>query len=423
MKDFYKILGVKENASEEEIRARWVELTKRYHPDRGEDMASDEKIREINEAYQILKHSSTRVEYDLQRAYGQEKRGSYFKKLSIPASLLIIFIIVGLIYFNRFQTTSVSELTASNQINQTNLSRLPSNLSVQGEMGSLFHWDQRNEINQRNQIDQINPIDPTTQKPSVASKPQRIDSSTQQTQRLKDPVTPITQLSNDLITNRPSDAKDSMTQRPNDAKTPINPIIPTAQAAEIQNPSPSVAVVATTQKVQLPQQPKDSIDAIDPTTQRLKDPTNPMISTNITIQTNAADPKIELAQFKPPSLLATEDEVRKFFDSYTERYNRMDIESFLSLFSSKAIQNKKDGLEGIRKIYTNFFNQGKEVRYRAQDMKIETYQNAIEARARYEIEQILKIGGEKKVWRGQICWVLGKENGALKILSLDYQHQ
>lgn len=401
MKDFYKILGVKENASEEEIRARWVELTKRYHPDRGEDMASDEKIREINEAYQILKHSSTRVEYDLQRAYGQEKRGSYFKKLSIPASLLIIFIIVGLIYFNRFQTTSVSELTASNQINQRN---------------------PRNEINQRNQIDQINPIDPTTQKPSVASKPQRIDSSTQQTQRLKDPVTPITQLSNDLITNRPSDAKDSMTQRPNDAKTPINPIIPTAQAAEIQNPSPSVAVVATTQKVQLPQQPKDSIDAIDPTTQRLRDPTNPMISRNITIQTNAADPKIELAQFKPPSLLATEDEVRKFFDSYTERYNRMDIESFLSLFSSKAIQNKKDGLEGIRKIYTNFFNQGKEVRYRAQDMKIETYQNAIEARARYEIEQILKIGGEKKVWRGQICWVLGKENGALKILSLDYQH-
>jgi len=118
MKNYYKILGVKKNASEEEIRVRWIELTKRYHPDRGEDKTSGEKIREINEAYQVLKHSYTRVEYDLQRAYGQEKRGSYFKKLSIPASLLIIFIIVGLIYFNRFQTTSVSELTASNQTNQ-----------------------------------------------------------------------------------------------------------------------------------------------------------------------------------------------------------------------------------------------------------------------------------------------------------------
>jgi hypothetical protein len=33
------------------------------------------------------------------------------------------------------------------------------------------------------------------------------------------------------------------------------------------------------------------------------------------------------------------------------------------------------------------------------------------------------MGGEKKVWRGNVHWVLGKENGALKIISLDYQHQ
>jgi hypothetical protein len=47
----------------------------------------------------------------------------------------------------------------------------------------------------------------------------------------------------------------------------------------------------------------------------------------------------------------------------------------------------------------------------------------LEVRARYEIEQILKMGGEKKVWRGNIRWVLGKENGVLRILSIDYQHQ
>jgi hypothetical protein len=101
----------------------------------------------------------------------------------------------------------------------------------------------------------------------------------------------------------------------------------------------------------------------------------------------------------------------------------MDIEGFLSLFSSKAIQNQKDGPEEIRKIYINFFNQGKEVRYHIQDMKSEIYQNSLEVRARYEIEQILKMGGEKKVWRGNIRWVLGKENGVLRILSIDYQHQ
>jgi hypothetical protein len=103
MKDFYKILGVRENASEQEIRERWIELTKRYHPDRSEESTSGEKIREINEAYQVLKHSSTRLEYDLKTTYGrrekESKRGSYFKKLGLPAGILIISMIIGVIYF------------------------------------------------------------------------------------------------------------------------------------------------------------------------------------------------------------------------------------------------------------------------------------------------------------------------------------
>src|SRR5512137_1659559 len=98
MKDFYKILGVMENASEEEMRERWVELTKRYHPDRGEDLSSDERIREINEAYHVLKHSSTRVEYDLKRTYGQKKRKSYSKRVGIPAGILVIAILICIIY-------------------------------------------------------------------------------------------------------------------------------------------------------------------------------------------------------------------------------------------------------------------------------------------------------------------------------------
>jgi len=132
--------------------------------------------------------------------------------------------------------------------------------------------------------------------------------------------------------------------------------------------------------------------------------------------------KIELAQFKPPSLLATEDDVRKFFANYIERYNQMDLEGFLSLFSSKAIQNQKNRIEGTRKIYTDFFNQGQEVRCQIQDMKIEIYQNAVEVKARYQIEQISKKSEGRMVWKGQIQWVLIKENGAFKIVSLDYQH-
>ena len=354
MKDFYKILGVKINASEEEIRVRWIELTKRYHPDRGEDKTSGEKIREINEAYQILKHSSTRVEYDLQRTYGQEKRGSYFKKLSIPASLLIIFIIVGLIYFNRFQTTSVSELTASNQINQTNLSRLPSNLSVQGEMQSLFHWDL------------IAPTDAITQRPKDPK-----DSKDSTTQRLSDASAPTIQMNSTNPTN-------PITQLPNNLMTNRFP---------------------------------DPIESTDAMTQRLPDPPD------------TTDLQLQLAQFKPPSLLATEEEVIQFFGKYIERYKQKDIDGFLSLFSSRAAQNRKDGLDGIRKIYTDFFDRSQTLRYRMVDRKIEIYENGVEVRARYELEQILIKSGEKKVWRGTIRWVLVKEDGILKIISLDYQHE
>ena len=346
IKNYYKILGVKKNASEEEIRVRWIELTKRYHPDRGEDKTSGEKIKEINEAYQVLKHSSTRVEYDLRRAYGQEKREgereSYFKKLGVPVSILFVFIIISVIYVKNSQFPTSPELIVSNKIDK------------------IDQTNQRNEINQRNKIDQIgqtNPIDPTTQKLSVASKPQRIVTLTQPQQRIDVP-----------------------TQQP-----------------QLATSTPAV-----------------------PITLNQRNQTNQTDQRNQIDQTNL---KIDLAQFKPPSLLATEDEARKFFNNYIERYTRMDIEGFLSLFSSKAVQNQKDGLEGIRKIYANFFNQSKEVGYHLQDMKIEIYQNAIDVKARYEIEQILKIGGEKKVWRGQICWVLGKENGALKIFTLDYQHQ
>lgn len=57
-KNPYKVLGVKEGASYDEIKRSYRELVKKYHPDRYRnnplaDLA-DEKMREINEAYEYL---------------------------------------------------------------------------------------------------------------------------------------------------------------------------------------------------------------------------------------------------------------------------------------------------------------------------------------------------------------------------------
>jgi ketosteroid isomerase-like protein len=124
---------------------------------------------------------------------------------------------------------------------------------------------------------------------------------------------------------------------------------------------------------------------------------------------------------KVKPLIAKEEEVRQFFANFIDRYTRKDIDAFLSFFSSKAVHNQKDGFEEIRKIYANFFNQSRGLQYHIEDAKIEIYENAVEVKARYELDQVLKKGGKKKVWRGHIRWVLDKEDGALKILSLDYQ--
>ncbi len=58
-----------------------------------------------------------------------------------------------------------------------------------------------------------------------------------------------------------------------------------------------------------------------------------------------------------------------------------------------------------------------------EDTKIQIYQNAVEVWARYEIDQTLEKGGKKRVWTGEIRWILLRENGDLRIRFLDFRPQ
>ncbi len=71
MKDYYKILGVSENATQEEIKQAYKKLAMKYHPDRNPgDKQAEEKFKEINEAYSVLSDPEKRKQYDQLRRFG-----------------------------------------------------------------------------------------------------------------------------------------------------------------------------------------------------------------------------------------------------------------------------------------------------------------------------------------------------------------
>ena len=174
-------------------------------------------------------------------------------------------------------------------------------------------------------------------------------------QKLYDPIDRVTQRPCEIVDLPSPRLPDSETQRPDDPPTQISYDAPT--------PKPYDAIESKTQR------PHDTL------TQRPAGSGVPVI------------PKPDIAK---------EEEVSRFFNNYIERYTRKDVDGFLSLFSLKAVQNQKDGMEGIRKIYNHFLNQSQDIRYHMEDVKTEIYENGVEVKARYEVDQVLKKGGGKK---------------------------
>jgi hypothetical protein len=400
MKNYYRIIGVKKDASEEEIREHWVQLMRKLHPDQKmEGAMEDERIKEINEAYQVLKHSSTRVEYDLKRAYDQEKSRFHFSTLSIPICIFILLVAVGALYLKKSQFSIQTVLTALNKTNQMN---------------------QKGQIDRKDERDPAEQIPASTHSRILASTHPRINPIASKTRKPeRSDVRNDNNVLNDLTINASTHVRiDESTPPP---VATINPIVSATQQPERSsvhndnNVLNDLTINASTH-IRIDESTPPPVATINPIVSATQQPERSSVHNDNNVLNdltiNASTP-----------LIATEEDVRHFFANYTERYTRKDLDGFLSLFSPRVVQNRQDGLEGIRKIYGNFFKQSQDIEYHLSEIKIEIYQNGVEVKARYELVQLLKKSGEKKIWRGDIRWTLVKEDGALKILSLDYQPQ
>lgn len=85
--DHYKLLGVKDTASKEEISKAYRKLALKYHPDKNHAANAEDKMSALNEAYKVLQDERKRESYDRfdlpqTRKADRESQGSYQRQAS-----------------------------------------------------------------------------------------------------------------------------------------------------------------------------------------------------------------------------------------------------------------------------------------------------------------------------------------------------
>lgn len=64
MKNYYKVLGINEQATLDEIKKAYKQLAILYHPDKNKDSSAIQMFKDISDAYQVLSNSNKKDEYD-----------------------------------------------------------------------------------------------------------------------------------------------------------------------------------------------------------------------------------------------------------------------------------------------------------------------------------------------------------------------
>jgi len=75
-KDYYQILGVARDATEEDIKKAYRKLARKFHPDVSKEPNAEERFKEIGEAYEVLKDKEKRAAYD---HLGRHRPGEDFR--------------------------------------------------------------------------------------------------------------------------------------------------------------------------------------------------------------------------------------------------------------------------------------------------------------------------------------------------------
>lgn len=134
MKNYYEILQIAPTASDEIVRAAYRAMAKLYHPDttKYEKTVAEQRMKEINEAYQVLSDPIQRAEYDaqLQRSHDQSPPKKTASKDTAPEEAA------------PRSSDGTGEEQTSDSVRQSGPEppRPPSENVPQSKLGRLFHF-------------------------------------------------------------------------------------------------------------------------------------------------------------------------------------------------------------------------------------------------------------------------------------------
>ena len=81
--DYYEVLGVSRDASDQELKSAYRKMALKYHPDRNPgDHAAEEKFKQASEAYQVLCDTDKRAAYDRYGHAGLRSGGFWFMEMN-----------------------------------------------------------------------------------------------------------------------------------------------------------------------------------------------------------------------------------------------------------------------------------------------------------------------------------------------------
>ena len=402
----YLTLALSRTASEAQIHKRWKDLMLIYHPDRNSDEDSASCAKRINEAYSVLKDHRKKTEYDsksanpagphftshrknIVRTQGSKdhlslspKVRSYLLKLIIPSCMAVSVLVLLTIFLRNWQKDySYDIVVTPKQVSQD---------IVQGEKSpdpekEKAKGDQENPpLKQKSHNPLFEPFNKPYE-PYPEKTPKETDDRTRGLKSLAFFGTKGAPLEKPM-----PDAKSGGGDKMLGEKTELPSVSNAVQSSQDEN-----------------------LKKGDPSALLQKKPSSEQKET-----LGGSESSLSGTKETPPNV---ETEVFLFLSRYIVAYEEGDIMKFMDLFSQYAIENNTLRYSDIRHFYRKNFEENR-YNYVLKNVRLEKRADPIIVSGDYSIKKASDNDKTIKA-NGVIRWTLNREEGALKIVRIDYERR